>query len=327
MPRPRKSKDEKRQNVQLDFASGLTGVVRSRRERFFLMFTAWVTAELGCEFHQLACTGLLLGTALVAFGKHLFYEGFPKYMFSETINAVVDRYRHVKTALAPAWGIMSRWADEEPSEPSMVMPEALLRAAFSVAIAWGWPLFGATLLLGFHGLLRPAEFLHLRRIDLVLPRDLLTDIPLVFVRLLNTKTKRFMRRQHARISDLGTVKFLDHLFGHLPYRALLFNCSAAIHRRRWDEVFTFLNVPVTEAAKGITPKSLRGSGATWLYQRTEDVDKIQWRGRWQARKNLEYYLQDVAGQILLTDLTESQKSKVIALAGLSDFALQLYLQG
>ena len=88
-------------------------------------------------------------------------------------------------------------------------------------------------------------------------------------------------------------------------------------RRRWDAVFSTLGVPVTEDLKGITPKSLRGSGATWLYQRTEEVDKIMWRGRWQQRRTLEHYLQDVAGQLLLVDLAESHRHRIQQLSSLA----------
>ena len=43
-----------------------------------------------------------------------------------------------------------------------------------------------------------------------------------------------------------------------------------------------------EPKRGIPPKSLCGSGATWLYQMTEDIERIQWHGRWQQRRTLEH---------------------------------------
>ena len=41
---------------------------------------------------------------------------------------------------------------------------------------------------------------------------------------------------------------------------------------------------------------------------TEDVSRIQWRGRSQQRRTLEFYLQDVAGQLLMADLTETESA-------------------
>ena len=175
------------------------------------------------------------------------------------------------------------------------MPEALFKAAITVALLWRWPFFVAAILLGFHALLRPGEILALRRRDLILPGDLLPATPLAYVRVLGSKTRRFLQRQHAKVSDACTVHYLSALFEDFPQSAPLFDCCPNVFRRRWNLVFARLGVPTTEGAKGIIPKSLRGSGATWLYQVTEDVERIQWRGRWQQRRTLEHYLQEVAG--------------------------------
>ncbi|CAE7454060.1 SUF4 [Symbiodinium sp. CCMP2592] len=326
MPRRRSAAAGDRSRINLDVAGGLTKVVASRRESLFLEFERWVEDELHCSFQQVSSSGLLLGTALVGYGKAVFYSGGPKYVFSETLNAVVDRFKHFRPSFGAAWSILTRWEEEEPIERSMVMPEAVFRAAVAVALLWQWPHFAAALLLGFHGLLRPGELLSLRRKDLILPRDLLTAVPLAYVTILGSKTRRFLQRQHAKISDICTVKFLDALFGHLPGIVPLFGCSPAVFRRRWDLLFSRLGVPTAEDAKGITPKSLRGSGATWLYQMTEDVGRIQWRGRWQQRRTLEHYLQEVAGQLLLAELTESHRSRILQLAAFASQLLQSWIE-
>ena len=314
MPRPRRASKTPRSRVNLDATGGLTSIVASRRAQFFADFGRWAAAELGCSFSQVCATGLLLGTTLVAFGKFLFYEGSPKYIFSETINACCDRFKHYRNFFAAAWGILSRWEEEEPVERSMIIPVSVFKAAVTVALLWRWPVFAAGLLIGFNALLRPGEFMLLRRKDLILPRDLLSDLPLAYVRILNGKTRRFMQRQHAKISDATTVSFLDKLFGHYPASYELFGCSANVFRRRWDAVFGQLGVPTGDSGKGITPKCLRGSGATWMYQLTEDISRIQWRGRWQQRRTLEHYLQDVAGQLLLADLAESHRHRILVLS-------------
>lgn len=194
------------------------------------------------------------------------------------------------------------------------MPATLLQAAVSVALLWNWPHFVAALLLGFHGLLRPAEFLFLKRSDLVLPRDVLSDENICYVKVSRSKTSRFMTRQHARISDELSVKFLDSLFGCRPSDSALFGCSYGMLRSRWNKLFGFLGIPTSEKLKGITPKSLRGSGASWLYRYTEDLPRILWRGRWQCRRTLEHYLQDVMGQVLLANLPQDQRSRVLELS-------------
>ncbi|OLP97449.1 hypothetical protein AK812_SmicGene20236 [Symbiodinium microadriaticum] len=287
-----------------------------RRRQDFLVARSEVNVD--------ATGGLLLSTTLVAYGKYLFYSGSPKYIFSETINSCTDRFKHFRSYFAAAWGVLSRWEEEEPQERSII-PEAVYKASITVALLWGWPFFTAALLLGFHGLLRPGEFLKLRRRDLILPRDLLTSTPIAYVRILGAKTKRFLQRQHAKISDVLAVRFLEALYGSAPRAEPLFNCSPAVFRRRWNCLFQHLGVPTGDNEQGVTPKCLRGSGATWLYQLTEDIGRIQWRGRWQQRRTLEHYLQDVAGQLLLTDLTESQRSAVLELAPFAATFLSLYV--
>ena len=299
-------------------------MVAQRRDKFFSNFSAWAEEQLQCRFSQLCGSGLLLSTTLVAYGKYLFYSGSPKYIFSETINSCTDRFKHFRSYFAAAWGVLSRWEEEEPQERSII-PEAVYKASITVALLWGWPFFTAALLLGFHGLLRPGEFLKLRRRDLILPRDLLTSTPIAYVRILGSKTKRFLQRQHAKISDVLAVRFLEALYGSAPRAEPLFNCSPAVFRRRWNCLFQHLGVPTGDNEQGVTPKCLRGSGATWLYQLTEDIGRIQWRGRWQQRRTLEHYLQDVAGQLLLTDLTESQRSAVLELAPFAATFLSLYV--
>ena len=110
----------------------------------------------------------------------------------------------------------------------MIIPEAIYKAAVSVALLWGWPFFTAALLVGFHGLLRPGEFLKLRRRDLILPCDLLTSTPIAKVRILGSKTKRFLQRQHAKISDVLAVRFLEALYGSSRTEPLFKTSFAAV---------------------------------------------------------------------------------------------------
>ena len=327
MPRRRAEVVADRALVCLEPEAGLTPLVGSRREQLFPSFGAWTDSEVECKFEQLSGSGLLLGTSLVGYGKFLFYGGYPKYMFSETTNAVNHRFKHFRPHWAPAWAVLSRWQEEEPSERGIVLLEALLKAALAVAFAWGWPRFAAALLLGFHGLLRPGEILGLRRRDLILPRDLLSTTRIAYVRILYSKTQRLIQRQHAKISDALSVELLEAVFGDLPPQAKMFQSSPAVFRKRWNLIFQFLRIPTSEGTRGVTPKSLRGSGATWLHQRTEDISKIQWRGRWHQRRTLEFYLQEVAGQLLLASLTKSQRSRVSQLAALAHAALLDFLAG
>ena len=255
-----------------------------------------------------------MSTALLAFGKHLFYTGAPKYFYAETINAVVDHFPSYRNLVSSAWATLKKWEEAEPMEPSMIMPSSLIQAAVSLALLWNWRYFAAAILLGFHGLLRPNELLPLKRADLVLPRDVLSPELVAYVKLVRTKTSRFMLRQHARISDEVTVLFLDATFGCMPATDLLFGCSPSMFRTRWNKLFGALGIPTSEKLRGVTPKSLRGSGASWMFHYTEDVNRVLWRGRWQSKRTLEHYLQDVMGQVLLSNLPQDQRDRIFELS-------------
>lgn len=78
-----------------------------------------------------------------------------------------------------------------------------------------------------------------------------------------------------------------------------------------------IGVPHGRAQKGATPAVLRGSGATHLYLATEDVQLVQWRGRWTKLKTVEFYLQEVAAQLMLHRLDVLSRERVKTLASFS----------
>lgn len=258
-----------------------------------------------------------MNLALIGYGKYLFYSGHPKYIYAETINAAIDHFPGYRGLIGAAWQTLKKWEEAEPVERSMVMPASVLQAGVSLATLWEWYRFAAALLLGFHGLLRPNEFLALKRSDLVLPRYVLSDENICYVRILHSKTSRFVLRQHARVSDELSVLYLDAFFGPLPQDAVLFGATAGVFRSRWNKLFGALHIPTAEKLNGITPKSLRGSGASWLFHLTEDVERTLWRGRWQSKRALEHYLQDVMGQTLLANLLQDQRDQVLELSSTS----------
>eukprot|EP00438_Fugacium_kawagutii_P000101 Skav218715 [mRNA] locus=scaffold1346:664540:668773:+ [translate_table: standard] len=310
----RKATVESRAGFSLDPTANRHPATNKRRDACYDSFCKWMEQELGIGPSAGGLPPHELPTALIAFGKHLFYSGAPKYFFAETINTVVYRHPEHRHFFSSAWATLRKWEEAEPTERAMVMPASVFEAGVALSLLWQWPLFAAALLMGFHGLLRPNEILPLKRSELVLPRDVLSCEQICYVKLIKSKTSRFMLRQHARISDELTVQFLDKQFGALPHDHLLFNCSFGMFKTRWNRLFGFMGVPTSEKQNGITPKSLRGSGASWLFHCAEDVSRILWRGRWQSRRTLEHYLQDVMGQVLLTDLPPDKRADVLDLS-------------
>ena len=86
-----------------------------------------------------------------------------------------------------------------------------------------------------------------------------------------------------------------------------------------------LEIPCKQKERGATPAVLRGSGATFMYLLTEDLPRIQWRGRWSQIKTVEHYVQEVAAQTLLTRLPAQAKRRLAMFDQASCWLLDQFL--
>ena len=133
----------------------------------------------------------------------------------------------------------------------------------------------------------------------------------------NPKTQRFARRQHSRLEDPLVLLLLEALYFDLPLPSRLFRGSMHVYRRQWNCIMARLGVPHRLSDKGATPGVLRGSGATFLYLETEDLPLVAWRGRWSKTKTVEFYLQEVAAQLLLQRLPRWARDRIRLLSSFS----------
>ena len=83
-------------------------------------------------------------------------------------------------------------------------------------------------------------------------------------------------------------------------------------------------MPFRAADRGATPGVLRGSGATHFYMCTEDIPLLCWRGRWARTRTLEHYLQEVAAQTLLAELSPACRARIKALDSSADAILAFF---
>ena len=148
----------------------------------------------------------------------------------------------------------------------------------------------------------------------MLPKDTGFVTDAVYIHLRNPKTARFARQQHVKISDPDAIRFAVEYFSALDFEERLFGASIHAYRSQWNAIMDRLRIPCRQAQRGITPGSLRGSGATALYLQTEDIPLICWRGRWTRMKTLEFYLQEVAAQVLLHSLPQPVQKMIFHLS-------------
>ena len=220
-----------------------------------------------------------------------------------------------------------KWQQFEPGHGRPVLSAPILRAVTSLCLLWKWYRWLGITLIGFLGMLHPAEFIHLVRSDLLLPEDTLSDSPVFYVHLRNPKTARFARKQHCKIDDPTVLAYVTAVFGSFQPSCSLFPGGPAAYRRRWNLVLGKLGVEVSMHHRGATPAVLRGSGATALYLQSEDLGLIQWRGRWAQMKTVEHYIQEVAAQSLLAQMSPSSRNIVKLFADAAEPLLSAFLVG
>ena len=301
-----------RQRVErgpLDLSVGFVPATTDRMRRCFNAFRDWLTSQ-GLAWDHVASDVQAIGWALRAYGLHCFETGLPRYMYVYSITAVQEFVPASRPFLSVAWQIDKKWQIHEPGECRSVLPAVIVRAAACIGCLWGWMNWTALFLLGFAAMLHPAEMISLVRRDLILPSDLFHDTSSLFVKVRDPKTARFARRQHGRIDDESIINFVAAVYEGLPLDARLYPASMATFRKQWNAVMAALGVPHSQQLNGATPGVLRGSGATYLYSSSEDINWVAWRGRWSRVKTLEYYLQEVGAQMLIHSLPASAKSRI-----------------
>ena len=250
-----------------------------------------------------------------------------------------------------------KWEVAESGHCTPAVSLPVLRAVLCTALLWSWPRFAAITMIALAGMLHPAEFIPLERSDLTLPRDTcyttkalyvhlknpktarfarqqhVKTLPrdtcyttkALYVHLKNPKTARFARQQHVKISDPDIIFFVDTLFADLSLSQKIFGASISAYRNQWNAIMKTLGVPFRQRKKGITPWTLRGSGATQLYLMTENIPLISWRGRWARVRTLEFYLQEVAAQVLLHSLSPKSRTLIQKLSDACQGVLRLYV--
>ena len=134
------------------------------------LFEDWLSSDgLRFDLKQLAATPILLSDLLAQFGRSLYREGKPYYLYVECIDRLVDFFRFLKGQLTAAWDVAGTWTDLMPPEHWPPMPWLILRAMVVVALHWNWMRFAGVLLLGFSCILRPIDVFNARAKDLLLP--------------------------------------------------------------------------------------------------------------------------------------------------------------
>jgi len=298
----------------MDLSVGFAEATHFRMAKCYEAFKQWVQHEAGLSWAAIEGDPQAVAWALRAYGMFCFEKGVPRYMYVYAITAVQDQLPICRPYLSIAWQIDRKWQVYESGQSRAVLPAVVVKAAVCVGCLWQWRSWAALILIGFSAMLHPAEIISLRRRDLVFPEDIGSEQQSLFIHLRDPKTARFARRQHGRIDDLQIINVCRSAFGEFSLDEFLYAGSMHLFRRQWNAVMSRLGVPHKQNESGATPGVLRGSGATFLYTNTEDIQWVAWRGRWSRVRTLEYYLQEVGAQLLMHSLDWQSKATIKTLS-------------
>ena len=301
----------------LDMEGGFAVSTRHKMDKALSAFSVWLEATFSLSLAAVLSSAPAAAAALRTWGLYLYSSGQPRYLLVYAITGVQDCHPVFRSHLSPAWQVDRKWQQAEPGECRPVISQPILLAAVSLALCWGWCDWAAVTLVGFLCMLHPSEMICLVRADLVFPEDALSPDPVAYVHIRNPKTQRFARRQHSCLEDPLVLLLLEALYFNLPLPSRLFRGSMHVYRRQWNCIMARLGVPHRLSEKGATPGVLRGSGATFLYLEIEDLPLVAWRGRWSKTKTVEFYLQEVAAQLLLQRLPRWARDRIRLLSSFS----------
>ena len=117
------------------------------------------------------------------------------------------------------------------------------------------------------------------------------------------------RRQFVAIEYPATTGLAVRLLTDADPQAMVWPESPASWIARHDALTNFFGIS-TRDLDGLTPASLRGGGATWLFRRCGSADVVRWRGRWQSHRSVEIYVQEVMTLEVMAALPAAARRRV-----------------
>eukprot|EP00971_Amphidinium_carterae_P352836 6492748-Amphidinium_carterae.2 len=256
----------------------------------------------------------LVNQILSAYLQFLHVAGRPTQWGTDTLAAIQFAGPSWQGRLRASWAIQRQWCRITPFHTRTPLPLDVLLAMVTVCMVWNWPHMAASLLVGFHLLLRPGELAGILRRHLLLPCDLGGLSFSGSVSLPKTKTSnRGSKLQSVLIEDALVLNFLDGLLGGLPPVTLLVAGGLPVLSKRFDALKSVLGLQ----ASPFTLASLRGGGAVHYMRTVGNVSWLQYRGRWESAKSMGHYLQAGSAMLAMVNISEQARTLVKSLAQLA----------
>eukprot|EP00971_Amphidinium_carterae_P088280 1746398-Amphidinium_carterae.1 len=274
-------------------------------------FSAWLTSVSLPPWEDLAENVELLNSSLGSYIQKLHNDRAPYSYAIECLAALQMVRPSLQMKLQPAWRVTREWGKSLPVSVRCPMPLAVVLALAVTAWTLEWRRSAVCLLLGFEGLLRPMEMGGALRGHLALPCDLTGDTTSVVMAIPESKTStRTVKMQSILVTDDKLVALLNYIYSHDAPRVPL--CPGGLRglQRRYLHLKLCLGIESAPWTLG----SIRGGGAVEFMRRTQNVQYLQWKGRWSNPRNMAHYLQASLGITAFTSLPTRTRERVLELA-------------
>jgi hypothetical protein len=225
--------------------------------------------------------------------NHWHDAGHRMYRARLLILGVQFRFPQLRGKLPRSWDCIRSWRLRLPARHRTPLPLEGLWGLFCQA----WRLvincpersgllvpFAVLLLVGWHGLMRPAELIGVTARDCAFVAS-----GVVVIALRQPKNfATYARNQFVVIRDTTVISWLRWLLHKLPAPTKLWPSDLP----RFRLVFQWVVDSLGLSGLGLLPSSLRAGGATGLFIAGVAVDRIQFMGRWKCPQTLSAYIQE-----------------------------------
>ena len=292
--RTRRERVAQRQAIQLEEAA----LSDNTRTRYFNALQKLIPVLLSVQ-HIAA-----LDYAVSEWIENMWFQGEPQYTISDAFCGFHYFEPWSKGKIPASWRLFGIWRKLEVPTRAAPLTAELVRSLAMYAIEHHDLAFALLILLGFYGLLRTGELLHL------LASDLLCHEQHLLVSLKDTKSgKRKAAQEMIHLEDTFTIEvaqtFLELRRSQNALACPIWRFSGQAFRNRFNHYCNRFDL----GKFLFRPYSLRRGGATHHFQETRSMESALLLGRWESARVAKIYISD--GLLFLPGMTFTSKTKAM----------------
>eukprot|EP00438_Fugacium_kawagutii_P029122 Skav233719 [mRNA] locus=scaffold2120:365768:377109:+ [translate_table: standard] len=216
--------------------------------------------------------------------EHLWAEGLGRTVASNVLAAIQDSQPQAKGHLSESWRLLRTWSIHEVPNRAPPLPLEVVHALCGYGLFKEQPHMTLSILVAFYGLLQTGEVLSLQAKHVTVngPKG-----PAVISLGLTKGGKRQGAAESVTIYAEDVCRRLHQWVNTTPSHSFLAGPSH-VWRRTFSQYLSALGF----SAWDFRPYSLRRGGATDVFKKQPQLDKLLILGRWQSARTARLYLNE-----------------------------------